>query len=221
MTIPADLLEGYHRFRDHRYAQEELHYRQVAEGQSPHTMVIGCADSRVDPATIFDAKPGELFVVRNIAALVPPYEESGTYHGTSAAVEFAVTSLKVKRIVVLGHGLCGGVAASLAAADKQPVGRFIGPWVEMLTPIRDELLERLPSSCSQTHQKALERMAIQQSLENLLTFPFVSDAVDEGRLNLEGAWFSIAEGKLRWLDWESGEFGEIPAGRKNVAMAVD
>ncbi|MBU2531636.1 MAG: carbonic anhydrase [Alphaproteobacteria bacterium] len=209
MKIPADLLTGYQRFRDNRYSREHRHYRQIAEGQRPHTMVIGCADSRVDPATIFDARPGELFVVRNIAALVPPLEETGTYHGTSAAIEFAVTALEVKRIVVLGHGLCGGVAASLAAADKRPVGKFIGPWVEMLSPIRDELLERTPSSHGETRQKALERLAIQQSLNNLMSFPFVSDAVDQASLQLDGAWFSIAEGKLQWLDWDTGTFGDV------------
>lgn len=214
MTIPSDLLDGYQRFRDDRYAREERHYRRVAQAQTPHTMIIGCADSRVDPATIFDAMPGELFVVRNIAALVPPCEDTGTYHGTSAAIEFAVTSLGVKRIVVLGHGLCGGVAASLAAADQRPVGKFIGPWVEMLTPIRDELLERTPSSHGATRQKSLERMAIQQSLDNLLTFPFVSGAVEAGTLQLEGAWFSIAEGKLQWLDWESGVFSDIATAAK-------
>ncbi len=210
MTIPSELHHGYQRFRETRYAQEERHYRQVAEGQTPHTMVIGCADSRVDPATIFDAKPGELFVVRNIAALVPPYEENGTYHGTSAAIEFAVTSLKVKRIVVLGHGLCGGVAASLAAAEDRPIGKFIGPWVKMLDAVRDELLERSKSSDAATRQKVLEHMAIQQSLENLMTFPFVVSAVESGTLALEGAWFSIAQGKLQWLDWDSGTFGDIP-----------
>ena len=210
MTIPSDLLSGYQRFRDTRYNQEERHYRQVAQGQSPNTMVIGCADSRVDPATIFDAKPGELFVVRNIAALVPPFEEDGTYHGTSAAIEFAVTSLEVKRIVVLGHGLCGGVAASLAAAESRPVGRFIGPWVKMLDAVRDELLERASSCDAAARQKALEHMAIQQSLENLMTFPFVATAVEDGALSLEGAWFSIAEGKLKWLDWDSGAFGDSP-----------
>ncbi len=209
MTIPTDLMTGYQRFRDHRYAVEERHYREIAEGQSPSTMVIGCADSRVDPATIFDAKPGELFVVRNIAALVPPFEENGTYHGTSAAIEFAVTSLKVQRIVVLGHGLCGGIAASLAAADQRPVGKFIGPWVAMLNSIRDQLLEQTPSSHGEIRQKALERMAIQQSLENLMTFPFVSKVVEDGCLKLEGAWFSIAEGKLQWLDWDSGTFSDI------------
>lgn len=212
MSVPSELFEGYKRFRDHRYAIEERHYREVAKEQRPHTMVIGCADSRVDPATIFDARPGELFVVRNIAALVPPFEEHGTYHGTSAAVEFAVTSLKVERIVVLGHGLCGGVAASLAAAEERPVGQFIGPWVEMLAPIRDELLERTPESPAPTQQKALEHMAIQQSLDNLMTFPFVADAVESGSLALEGAWFSIAEGKLQWLNWDSGTFGDIVPG---------
>ncbi|MGI9478344.1 MAG: carbonic anhydrase [Hyphomicrobiaceae bacterium] len=216
MTIPSDLHKGYQRFREHRYAIEECHYRQIAEGQSPHTMVIGCADSRVDPATIFDAKPGELFVVRNIAALVPPCEQSGSYHGTSAAIEFAVTALKVKTLVVLGHGLCGGVAASLAAAQERPVGTFIGPWVEMLTPLRDELLERTPSSHGSTRQKALERMAIQQSLDNLMTFAFVASAVESGTLRLEGAWFSIAEGKLQWLDWDSGTFGDV-APRPDIA----
>lgn len=217
MTIPPDLLNGYHRFRDERYAREERHYRRVAQEQKPDTMIIGCADSRVDPATIFDAMPGELFVVRNIAALVPPCEDTGAYHGTSAAIEFAVTSLAVKRIVVLGHGLCGGVAASLTAADQRPVGRFIGPWVEMLSPIRDELLERKPASTGETRQQDLERMAIQQSLENLLTFPFVSEAVETGRLQLEGAWFSIAEGRLQWLDWERGVFNDVPVAERIVA----
>ena len=209
MAGPHDLFSGYRRFRSERYATEEQHYRQIAKQQKPPTMVIGCADSRVDPATIFDAKPGELFVVRNIAALVPPYEETGTYHGTSAAIEFAVTALKVERIVVLGHGLCGGVMASLAAAEDRPVGRFIGPWVELLSPIRDELLERTPSSHQETRQKALERMAVQQSLDNLMTFPFVAAAVERGALALNGAWFSIAEGKLEWLDWDSGTFDEV------------
>lgn len=209
MAIPSDLYAGYQRFRDHRYAREERHYREIAEGQSPRTMVIGCADSRVDPATIFDARPGELFVVRNIAALVPPFEESGAYHGTSAAIEFAVTAIKVKRIVVLGHGLCGGVAASLAAADERPVGQFIGPWVEMLSPVRDKLLKETSAEHADHRQKALERLAIQQSLDNLMTFPFVSDAVAGEKLTLDGAWFSIAEGKLQWLDRDSGTFGDV------------
>jgi len=216
-TVPSDLHAGYQRFRDHRFAIEEEHYRQIAEGQQPHTMIIGCADSRVDPSTIFDAKPGELFVVRNIAALVPPHEESGTYHGTSAAVEFAVTSLKVKRIVVMGHGLCGGITASLSAVDDRPIGTFIGPWVAMLSPLRDQLLDRSPSSDADTQQKALEHMAIQQSLDNLMTFPFVASAIESGTLSIEGAWFSIAEGKLQWLDWDSGTFGDVSSSSEGAS----
>lgn len=163
MPIPDDLLAGYREFRRERYAAEAELYQSLANEQKPHTMVIGCADSRVDPATIFAAKPGELFVVRNIAALVPPYEETGMYHGTSAAIEFAVTSLKVAKIIVMGHGLCGGVAAALAAAENRPVGKFIGPWVELLAGIREGLLERSPASHQDVRQKALERMAVQQS----------------------------------------------------------
>ena len=167
MKIPPDLADGYRRFRTERFAIEAERYRALAKAQKPRTMVIACADSRVDPAGIFAAHPGELFVVRNVAALVPPFEEAGTYHGTSAAVEFAVEDLRVSNIVVMGHGLCGGVAAALAAAENRPVGRFIGPWVGLLAPIRDELLSRTEPSQVELRQKALERMAVQFSLANL------------------------------------------------------
>lgn len=209
MTMPNDLNAGYRRFREDRLAQEAERYRSLAQEQNPSTMVIGCADSRVDPSTIFGAAPGELFVVRNIAALVPPFEETGTYHGTSAAIEFAVTALKVDNIVVLGHGMCGGIAASLAVAESRPVGRFIKPWVELIGTMRDEVVDRIPASQPEQRQRALERMAIQQSIENLLTFPFVAEAVDSGSLELHGAWFSIADAELQWLDWNSGVFEPI------------
>jgi carbonic anhydrase len=209
MTMPNDLSAGYRRFREDRLAEEAERYRSLAVEQNPSTMVIGCADSRVDPSTIFGAAPGELFVVRNIAALVPPFEETGTYHGTSAAIEFAVTALKVEKIVVLGHGMCGGIAASLDVADSRPVGRFIKPWVELIGALRDELIDRIPASQPEQRQRALERMAIQQSIENLLTFPFVAEAVDNGSLELHGAWFSIADAELQWLDWDSGAFEPI------------
>lgn len=209
MQIPQNLGDGYAIFRSERLAVEAERYRQLAAEQRPKTMVIGCADSRVDPATIFSAKPGELFVVRNIAALVPPFEEAGTYHGTSAAVEFAVTSLKVEQIVVLGHGMCGGIAASLAVAEDRPVGRFIKPWVELIGDLRDQLVDRIPASQPQQRQIALERMAIQQSIENLTTFPFVASAVASGELSLHGAWFSIKDAELQWLDRESGVFEPV------------
>ena len=209
MEMPQTLRSGYQRFRDGRLAVEAESYKSLAVEQKPKTMIIGCADSRVDPATIFGAAPGELFVVRNIAALVPPFEEEGTYHGTSAAVEFAVTGLQVQNIVVLGHGKCGGITASLAVGEARPVGRFVKPWVELISDLRDELVERIPASQPEMRQKALERLAIQKSLENLMTFPFVAEAQERGELALHGAWFSIADAELQWLDWSSGIFEPI------------
>ena len=170
--------------------------------------VIGCVDSRVDPATIFSASPGELLVVRNVAALVPPYEEVGTYHGTSAALEFAVCVLKVSNIVILGHGMCGGIAASLTVKERGPVGRFIDLWVGLLADVRDAVVEQ--TALESDRQKALEQAAVRQSLENLTSFSFVSEAVAEGRLTLDGAWFSIAEGELLWLNNETDEFDLVP-----------
>lgn len=210
LDIPDELHEGYRRFRAGRYAEEAGRYEALARGQQPRTMVIGCADSRVDPATIFAAGPGELFVVRNVAALVPPCEETGAHHGTSAALEFAVSVLGVSNIVVLGHGLCGGVAAALAAAEERPVGRFIRPWVELLADVRDEVIAHTRPGETENRQKALERMAVRQSLRNLASFPFIAEAAGAGRLRLDGAWFSIAEGALLWLDRETGAFEPVP-----------
>ena len=207
--IPAPLQDGYFRFRRDRFRDEEARYRELAAGQSPETMIIACADSRVDPATIFAAAPGELFVVRNVAALVPPCADTSGYHGTSAALEFAVTGLGVKNIVVMGHGLCGGVAASLAAADNLPTGTFIGPWVEMLSPVRDRLLEENPGLEKEERQRALEWMGVLCSLGNLRTFPFVAEALDAGRLSLHGAWFSIAEAELYWHSATTGAFEQV------------
>lgn len=206
MQMPTELRRGYLDFRAKQFAEQQDRFRNLASGQSPRTMVIACADSRVDPAQIFAAAPGELFVVRNVAALVPPYEENGNYHGTSAAIEFAVEGLGVANIVVMGHGLCGGVAAALMAAEKRPVGRFIGPWVELLAEVRDRLIEQTESCHPTIRQKALERMAVQQSVHNLTTFPFIARAIEERRLALHGAWFSIADGELHWLDWDAGVF---------------
>lgn len=211
MDVPADLVRGYRRFRAERYAAEAERYRELASGQAPRTMVIACADSRVDPAVIFSAAPGELFVVRNVAALVPPFEETGTFHGTSAAIEFAVVNLQVERVVVLGHGMCGGVAAALAAGESQPVGRFIGPWVDLLAAPRDAVLAEAAGGGQVDRQRALEHRAVQQSLANLASFPFVRERVEKGRVAMHGGWFSIAEGELRWLDPASGSFERLPA----------
>jgi carbonic anhydrase len=213
MTIPPHLAKGYESFRRRRLAREVQRDQALAAGEEPETMVIACADSRVDPAAIFQAAPGELFVVRNVAALVPPCEANGSYHGTSAAIEFAVTVLGVKSIVVLGHGQCGGVAASLrAAADGPPAGVFIGPWVALLSSSRDELLEHRPELSAQQRQRELELLAVKQSLFNLTTFPFVATAIETGKLELHGAWFSTGPRELLWLDHDRGTFDRVATG---------
>ena len=209
--IPVQLADGYRHFRGTRFTDEEARYRALAEGQSPQTMVIACADSRVDPATIFSAAPGELFVVRNVAALVPPCQPDAGYHGTSAALEFAVTGLGIRDIVVLGHGLCGGISASLDAADSLSQGQFIGPWVDLLSPVRDRVLADKTLAGAEDRQRALERMAVLFSRHNLRGFPFVADAIEAGRLTLHGAWFSIAEAELYWYGDETGIFEAVPA----------
>jgi carbonic anhydrase len=212
MTITGaqDLIAGYRRFRAQRYREARELFQRLHAGQQPEVMIIACADSRADPAMIFDAAPGELFVVRNVAALVPPYEEAPGFHGVSAALEFAVTQLRVKQIVVMGHGGCGGIAASLAAADHRPVGRFIAPWVEIAANARDEVLADA-TILSRDWQEAVEHRAVGQSLRNLMTFPFVRGAYERGHLNLDGAWFSIGKGELHWREPDSGSFHVVGA----------
>lgn len=205
-----DLIAGYRRFRAHRYREARDLFYRLRDGQQPATMILACADSRADPAMIFDSAPGELFTVRNVAALAPPYDPDGGVHGVSAALEFAVTALKVKQIVVMGHGGCGGIAASLAAAADRPVGKFIAPWVEIAAPARDAVLAD-ESIARKDWQEAVEHGAVGQSLTNLMGFPFVRDAVERGVLQLNGAWFSIGKGELHWRDPETGAFSVVAA----------
>lgn len=200
-----DLLSGYRRFRSGNYQRDAELYEKLGRGQDPDILIIGCADSRADPSDIFDAAPGQLFVVRNVANLVPPYETTKGQHGVSAALEFAVTALKVKHIVVMGHGSCGGVAASLAAVKDKPVGQFIAPWVELLNKARDKVL----ASGADDHQLALEHAGVNASIENLMSFPFVSHAVARGELELHGAWFAIAKGELSWRNADTGVFETV------------
>ena len=207
MSFPSDLLDGYRRFTTGRLDAERERYRKLArEGQKPRTMVIACCDSRAAPETIFDVGPGELFVVRNVANLVPPYEPDGGQHATSAAIEFAVVALKVERIVVLGHGRCGGIAASLNA-EMEPLseGDFIGKWIGLLKPdaARVRGTDFLTPAERQT---AMERLAVRGSIERLRGFPLVADAERDGRLSLAGAWFDIESGELWVMDPESGDF---------------
>lgn len=200
------LIEGYRRFRTAGWARERERWSELAEGQSPEVMVIACSDSRVDPATIFDAKPGEMFVVRNVAALVPPYQPDSQYHGVSAALEFAVTQLEVREILVMGHGFCGGCAASLTGqfeAARQGEGHFIAHWIDLLDEARDKVLAEHPALDRAAFQ-AMEMEGVRVSLRNLRTFPWIKEREESGRLALHGAFFSVADGILYLCDEASG-----------------
>jgi len=207
----SKLIEGYRRFRENDWARERGRWSELAEGQSPRVMLLSCADSRVDPAQIFDAKPGEMFVARNIAALAPPYETSRGFHGVSAALEFAVTQLEVGEILVMGHGLCGGCAAALTGqfdGTEPGEGHFISDWVHML----DEASQKVRARHSELDRDAfedMEREAVKVSLANLRTFPWISEREQAGRLTLHGAHFSIAEGRLYVLDEAEESFRPV------------
>ena len=203
------LIDGYRRFRENGWSRERARWSQLAEGQSPKVMVIACSDSRVDPAQIFDANPGEMFVVRNVANLVPPYETSAGRHGVSAALEFAVTQLEVEEVIVLGHGFCGGCAAALTGQfddAEHGHGHFIADWIELLREARDEVRAGHPGALDRAAFRAMEMEGVRVSLANLRTFPWVAERESQGRLKLHGAWFSIAEGVLYLLDEASGTF---------------
>ena len=207
--FPHSLLYGYQSFKDDRYAREHARYRSLAEdGQKPEVMIIACCDSRSAPETIFNAAPGEIFVVRNVANLVPPYEPDGAYESTSAALEFAVQSLRVRHIVVLGHGRCGGISAVLhPAAEPLSPGDFIGKWMKLLGPAASEI-EAGGLLTDAERQTALERASIRHSIANLRTFPCVSILEDRERLSLHGAWFDIAHGELWTMNPATGDFSK-------------
>ena len=208
MPYLSQLIEGYRRFRQNNWKHERERWAELAEGQSPQVMILSCADSRADPSQIFDARPGEIFVTRNIAGLAPPYETTAGFHGVSAALEFAVTQLEVGEILVMGHGLCGGCAAALTGQfDDVPHGQghFIGDWVRML----DEARAKVRGRHQQLDRAAfleMEREAVKVSLANLRTFPWIAERENDGRLKLHGAHFSIAEGLLYVLDEAEGTF---------------
>jgi carbonic anhydrase len=198
------LLRGYHRFRDERYEAERRRWAGLATGQAPPVMIIGCCDSRVDPATIFDTEPGQAFILRNVANLIPPYELGGGLHGVSAALEFGVAKLQVRHIVVMGHGACGGIAAALGG-HGDPDRTFIDRWIALLDPAA----ERVRAAAPKDPQRALELEGIKTSLANLRTFPFVAEREGAGELKLHGCYFAIADGRLWELDENSGSFSEI------------
>ena len=207
INFPQRLLDGYASFRAGRYASEAERYRKLGEGQQkPTIMMIACCDSRAAPETIFDAGPGEIFVVRNVANLVPPYAPDGRHHSTSAALEFAVLQLGVQHIVIMGHGRCGGIKAALdpKAAPLSP-GDFIGKWMSMVAPAAADVTRNTMMTATE-RQTALERISIRFSINNLRTFPCVNILEGKGRLTLHGAWFDISTGELWVMDQATGDF---------------
>ncbi len=205
--FPSKLLEGYSVFKNDQLAAERERYKSLAkQGQTPGFMVVACCDSRAAPETIFNTAPGEIFVVRNVANIVPPYIPDGSFHSTSAALEYAIQSLKIREIVVLGHGRCGGINAALDP-NSEPLspGDFIGKWMELLGPAAKSIAGN-EWMTSIERQTALERISIRFSIENLRTFPCVSILEERGRLNIHGAWFDISNGELWQLDPETGDF---------------
>ena len=208
MHLPKSLIDGHFRFRREIHAKDRGRYLQLAElGQAPTAMVIACCDARVDVSAIFDAEPGALFILRNVANLVPPYEPHGKYHGTSAAIEFAALALKVPHIIVLGHSHCGGVEAyrQKVKGHVPDRGSFIGRWLTLL----DNLKVSDTDVFVHGEEVAFELAAIRSSLANLRTFPFVEKRMSEGLLVLQGLHFDIASGELNVLDKATGSFAAL------------
>ncbi|WP_424134568.1 carbonic anhydrase [Roseomonas chloroacetimidivorans] len=211
MNLPPRLIEGYRGFRHTRFRRERDHYAALAQsGQRPTTLMIACVDSRVAPEVVFDADPGEMLVVRNVANLVPPYQPDANYHGTSAAIEFAIRQLKVQHVVVCGHASCGGINAfrqnHLNDVDIRD-GDFVARWMEIAAPATRLTCEGVDPLQDQT---AMERAAIRQSLLNLRTFPWLAAREKSGDLTLHGLWFDVGDGTLCVLDEASGEFSQLP-----------
>jgi len=208
-SFPQHLLDGYRAFTSQRLPTEQSRYRELSErGQSPAVMVIGCCDSRVSPEVIFDAGPGELFVVRNVVNLVPVFQPDGGAHGVSAALEYAVQVLRIKHIVVLGHAQCGGIRAFIDDIDPLSPGDFIGRWMAMFIKPGEKVSQR-ERETRQDFTTRIEKAAVFRSLENLMTFPFVRSRVERGEMELHGAYFGVAEGSLFVLDPEAKEFRSV------------
>ena len=222
--LPGRLLDGYGSFLAGRFGQERDRFRDLSEtGQSPRIMLIGCCDSRVSPEVIFDARPGEIFVVRNVANLAPPYRPNDDLHGTSAALEFAVMGVRVEHVVIMGHAQCGGVKA-FAEGEADPYtrplspGDFIGKWMTLIAPAAQRLGP--PSEPMADYIERLAMEAVKESIANLRTFPCVKTLEARGKLKLHGAYFGIASGKLHALDETTGDFVQVATDKHAEAFGL-
>lgn len=202
------LVEGYKEFSNSEKRDGQYRYSKLAAGQSPKVMVVSCSDSRVIPSLIFNVKPGDLFVVRNVANIVPPFENDDSQHGTSAALEFAVLGLDVDHIVVLGHSQCGGIQACF---NKEELAKtcFIGNWLSIIEPVADKVCATHADCSSEDRQRALEWESIRASLDNLRTFPFITEKMEQGSLTIHGAYFDIQDGQLYLHDKTSDKFCKV------------
>lgn len=200
-TIPSKLLEGFQRFRERHFKSDDSLYQQlVKEGQTPRTMVVACCDSRVDPALVLDCEPGDLFVIRNVANLVPPIEGRAGHHGTTAAIEYGVRNLGVEHIIVLGHAQCGGIGALVRSGGVSNPGSFIDDWMCLVESARRSVMEEMPNATLKEQTQACEQRAILVSLQNLMTFSWVRERVEAGKLRLHGWYFDIEHGQLLRYD---------------------
>ncbi|MES9997255.1 carbonic anhydrase [Desulfovibrio aminophilus] len=201
----AKFINGFKRFQDSYFCGDEEVFQRLRSGQNPRALVIGCCDSRVDPAILTDSAPGDLFVVRNVANLVPPREEDGGRHGVSAALEFAVRVLRVEHVIVMGHSACGGIR-SLMRGEFGQASEFLPHWVDIMAPARERVLRELPGKSEELQERACEQAAVLVSLDNLLTFPWVRERVEAGDLLLHGWYFDLERGELLSYLPQSGQF---------------
>ncbi len=200
MADVTHLITGFADFQKQYFGASSDLAERLRQGQNPQALLIGCCDSRVDPALLTACNPGDLFVLRNIANLVPPYVKNDDYHGVSSTIEYAVCHLGVTDIIVMGHSNCGGIGALLESAQGEPVGEFIGTWVNIAASARDKVLKEMPDATPEQQARACEKEAILVSLRNLITFPWVKDRVASGRLSLHGWYYNIFTGQLKYYD---------------------
>ncbi|MFM9913438.1 MAG: carbonic anhydrase [Methylophilaceae bacterium] len=209
MTDISKLVEGFKRFQTDYFGHQQELFETLKKGQNPSTMVIACSDSRVDPAIITDCDPGDMFVVRNVANMVPPYETGGGLHGVSTALEFGVCALGVKHIIVLGHSQCGGIKALMQGIPAGIQAEFIGNWVNMAARAKDKVLAEMPGATPEVQLCACEEASILVSLENLRTFPWIKQRVEQGLLTMHGWYFDIQKCELVGYDSQRGCFASL------------
>lgn len=207
MTSPQKLVQGFQRFREQHFTDDDALYRQLVEqGQAPKIMVVACCDARVDPAIVLNCAPGDLFVIRNVANIVPPSESHGGHHGTCAALEFGVRNLGVEHIIVLGHARCGGIRTLVETGEAKNPDSFIDEWMHLMEDARAKVEQEMPGASLDSRTRACEQRALLISLHNLTTFPWIRERVESGALTLRGWYFDIEQGQLLQYDAATNTF---------------